>query len=155
MCHPVHTHSIVYKGQPMRDTFLALGKVKEKCGNSLQGDTSHCFKPLVDTKKKLRLSTVHEPHTKTEILFRCQREVRNNLMCHPVVQVHSTLISSSSSDIDIGAVVIAVHDGEGGNGLKASSNTAVLIPKFVRVLALGRVVVHSVGIVYGEERVKN
>ena len=56
------------------------------CPRYVQGGHSGCDKPPVDIKTKVPFYTVfvHRPHTKTELLFWCQRLVCHNLNGHPV-----------------------------------------------------------------------
>ena len=50
----------------------------------VQGEHSCCFKPPVVTKTKVSIWYMGIMHTNTELLLRCQREVRTNLNGHPV-----------------------------------------------------------------------
>ena len=59
--------------------------VQVMCSLTLQGDHSGCVKPTVDLKTKVAI-LVHGPHTKTQLLFKYQQGVWQNLNGHPVVE---------------------------------------------------------------------
>ena len=71
--------------------------------SSLQGDTSGCAKPPVDTKTKVLFwpFQVRPGQAKTELLFWYKWEVWLNLMCHPVEMTESSFETLLGNKFDI------------------------------------------------------